>query len=72
MNTVTYTPYGDLTYPTVADLNILFTAIKTVVDGKLDRRGDTLNVNLFAATGAFKIINVPAPTAAGDLLRPGD
>lgn len=70
MKTVTYTEYGENTYPTVSELNTLFALIKTVVDAKLDKRGDTVGVNLFSS--GMSIINVPAPSVAGDLLRPGD
>lgn len=72
MRTVDHTDYLDTTYLTIAELNALFTAIAVVVDGKLDIRGDTLHATIVAAAGGVSILNVPAPVATGDLLRPGD
>lgn len=69
MTRVDYTEYTDETYPTVDELNALFAAIKVVVDGKIDVRGDALSTNLL---GSISVINVPPPVSAGDLLRPGD
>ena len=44
MTRVDYTEYTDETYPTVDELNALFAAIKVVVDGKIDIRGDALSI----------------------------
>lgn len=65
--TFTYTPKTVSEYYTVAELNALFTAIKAVVDAKLDARGDTVEADLLCVDSS--IINVPEPAAAGDLLR---
>ncbi len=65
--TVTFTPYTDDQYITVAQLNTLFASIKTVVDGKLDVRGDTVGADLLCVGSS--ILNVPEPSVAGDLLR---
>ena len=65
--TITYTEKDSDYCFTIAELNTLFAHIKTVVDGKLDVRGDTVGANILGVDVA--IINVPEPEVAGDLLR---
>lgn len=65
--TITFTPRTNLQFFTIAELNALFAQIKTIVDGKLDVRGDTIEADLLCVNTS--IINVPPPVNAGDLLR---
>ncbi len=65
--TVAYTVKPEDYYFTLAEINTLFAAIKTVVDGKLDVRGDTIEADIRGV--GCSIINVPAPEVSGDLLR---
>lgn len=65
--TITYTVKGTDYYFTLAEINALFAQIKTVVDGKLDVRGDTVGADIRGV--GCSIINVPEPEATGDLLR---
>lgn len=65
-NTITFTAKGGDAHYTISELNTLFSQIKTFVDAKLDRRGDTIGGNIFLTNGS--IINVPPPENEGDLL----
>lgn len=66
-DTITFTAKGADQHYTIAELNTLFAQIKTVVDAKLDVRGDTVGSNLLLTNGA--VINVPDPAVEGDLLN---
>lgn len=65
--TIEYTEKANDYFITIAEINALFAAIKVAVDGKMDRRGFTAlgTINTVGTT----ILNVPEPTAAGDLER---
>lgn len=65
--TITYTAKADSHFFSISELNALFTQIKTVLDAKLDVRGDVVEADLRCVDTT--IINVPPPVAVGDLLR---
>ncbi len=65
--TVAYTPLTDAQYLTLTQINALFTNIATVLNAKLDVRGDTVGATLVCVDSS--IINVPEPVATGDLER---
>lgn len=65
--TISYTEKGEDYYFTLTEINALFASIKTVVDGKLDVRGDTVGADIRGVS--CSIINVPEPATSGDLLR---
>lgn len=65
--TFTFTEKPDGSYYTLAEINAVFTAIKAVVDAKLDVRGDTLGATIIG--DSITILNVPEPEDVGDLLR---
>lgn len=68
-DTITHTNKGADQHYSIAELNTLFTQIKTVIDGKLDRRASTLERDLRLVAGT--IINVPPAAATGDILQVG-
>lgn len=66
MNTVTWEPLGEDNFLTVAFLNAYFASVATVLNGKLDVRGDTLEGDLLLSSGS--IINVPPAVEVGDIV----
>lgn len=65
--TIEYEELPTVSFPSTVYLNALFTQIATVLNGKLDVRGDTVEGTINGV--GIKIINVPEPTEPGDLLR---
>lgn len=66
MNTVVWTPEGEDNFFTAAFLNAYFASVATVLNGKLDVRGDTLGGDLLLSSGS--IINVPPAVEVGDII----
>lgn len=62
MNTITFTARTNIQHFTVAELNTLFNQIKTVLDAKLDVRGDTVE-------GDLRLVNAGVLNAGTDLER---
>lgn len=67
-NTIFFEVKGDDQHYTVSELNTLFTNIKTLIDNKVDLRGDTLEADVFFQGS---IINVPPAENSGDILQEG-
>lgn len=65
--TITYVEKAGNAFFTISELNDFFTQLATVINGKLDRRGDTLLGDVLTVNSS--IINVPPPEEAGDLER---
>jgi len=70
-NTFDYTPKPEGSFWSLAELNLLFTTLRELIEGKLDRRGGVLKSNLrFVAGGG--IINLPDPgTSPGEVIPQG-
>lgn len=66
--TITFTARAGNHNYTPVELNALFAHIKTIVDGKLDRRGDTVAADL-TMTAAGSVINVKPAEASGDVMQ---
>ncbi len=62
MNTITYTPRTTDQHFTIAELNTFFNQIKTILDAKLDVRGDTVE-------GHLRLANAGVLNAGPDLER---
>lgn len=65
--TIVYTDRADSYFITLVQINALFAAIETVLNGKMDVRGFTALDNIIGVNTS--IINVPEPAEAGDLER---
>ncbi len=65
--TITYVERGTDYYFTLSEINALFTQVATVLNAKLDVRGDTVGADIRGVN--VTIINVPEPETSGDLER---